>query len=124
MASLDYVILYVDDLERSLSFYGLLLGVVGTRRSETYAELVLENCRLGFYLREAVPDLLGRSSEGSGAELLFLVDDVDAEADRLRSAGVRILSGPLDRAWGHRTVHVEDPDRHVVELAREIPRSS
>ena len=124
MASLDYVILYVDDLERSLSFYRLLLGVVGARRSETYAELVLENCRLGFYLREAAPDLLGRSSEGSGAELLFLVEDVDAEADRLRSAGVRILSGPLDRPWGHRTVHVEDPDGHVVELAREIPRSS
>ncbi|HZB03283.1 MAG TPA: VOC family protein [Actinomycetota bacterium] len=124
MASLDYVILYVDDLERSLSFYRLLLGVVGARRSETYAELVLENCRLGFYLREAAPDLLGRSSEGSGAELLFLVEDVDAEADRLRSAGVRILSGPLDRPWGHRTVHIEDPDGHVVELAREIPRSS
>jgi lactoylglutathione lyase len=124
MASLDYVILYVDDLERSLSFYRLLLGVVGTRRSETYAELVLENCRLGFYLREAAPDLLGRSSEGSGAELLFLVEDVDAEAGRLRSAGVRILSGPLDRPWGHRTVHIEDPDGHVVELAREIPRSS
>ena len=124
MASLDYVILYVDDLERSLSFYRLLLGVVGARRSETYAELVLENCRLGFYLREAAPDLLGRSSEGSGAELLFLVEDVDAEADRLRSAGVRILSGPLDRPWGHRTVHLEDPDGHVVELAREIPRSS
>jgi lactoylglutathione lyase len=124
VASLDYVILYVDDLERSLSFYRLLLGVVGARRSETYAELVLENCRLGFYLREAAPDLLGRSSEGSGAELLFLVEDVDAEADRLRSAGVRILSGPLDRPWGHRTVHIEDPDGHVVELAREIPRSS
>ena len=124
MASLDYVILYVDDLERSLSFYRLLLGVVGARRSETYAELVLENCRLGFYLREAAPDLLGRSSEGSGAELLFLVEDVDAEADRLGSAGVRILSGPLDRPWGHRTVHIEDPDGHVVELAREIPRSS
>jgi lactoylglutathione lyase len=124
VASLDYVILYVDDLERSLSFYRLLLGVVGARRSETYAELVLENCRLGFYLRDAAPDLLGRLSEGSGAELLFLVEDVDAEADRLRSAGVRILSGPLDRPWGHRTVHIEDPDGHVVELAREIPRSS
>jgi lactoylglutathione lyase len=124
VASLDYAILYVDDLGRSLTFYRLLLGVVGTRRSETYAELMLENCRLGFYLRKAVPDLVGRSSEGSGAELLFLVEDVDGEADRLRAAGVRILAGPVDRPWGHRTVHVEDPDGHVVELAREIPRSS
>jgi lactoylglutathione lyase len=122
--SLDYVILYVDDLDRSLAFYRFLLGVVGTRRSETYAEVRLTNCRLGFFLRRAAPDLLGREAEGSGTELLFLVEDVDAEAERLRAAGVRILSGPVDRAWGHRTVHVEDPDGHVIELAREIPRSS
>jgi len=28
----------------------------------------------------------------------------------------------VDRPWGHRTVHVEDPDGFVVELAEEIPR--
>jgi lactoylglutathione lyase len=122
--SLDYVILYVDDLDRSLAFYRDLLGVVGTRRSDTYAELVLSNCRLGFYDRGAAPELLGRETRGSGAELLFLVGSVDDEVDRLVRAGVRILTGPVDRPWGHRTVHLEDPDGHVVELAEEIPRSS
>jgi lactoylglutathione lyase len=122
--SLDYVILYVTDLDRSLAFYRDLLGVVGTRRSDTYAELVLSNCRLGFYDRRAAPDLLGREPRGSGAELLFLVDSVDDEVDRLVRAGVRVLTGPVDRPWGHRTVHLEDPDGHVVELAEEIPRSS
>lgn len=124
MPSLDYVILYVTDLDRSLAFYRDLIGVVGTRRSDSYAELVLSNCRLGFYDRRAAPDLLGRETHGSGAELLFLVDSVDDEVDRLVRAGVRILTGPVDRPWGHRTVHLEDPDGHVVELAEEIPRSS
>ncbi|HEX2024948.1 MAG TPA: VOC family protein [Actinomycetota bacterium] len=124
MPSLDYVILYVDDLDRSLAFYRDLLGVVGTRRSDTYAELVLSNCRLGFLDRRAAPELLGRETLGSGAELLFLVESVDQEMDRLVRAGVRILTGPVDRPWGHRTVHLEDPDGHVVELAEEIPRSS
>jgi lactoylglutathione lyase len=122
--SLDYVILYVDDIERSLAFYRLLLGVVGTRRGDTYAELVLSNCRLGFYDRRAAPELIGRETHGSGAELLFLVERVDDEVERLVRAGVRILTGPIDRPWGHRTVHLEDPDGHVVELAQEIPRSS
>jgi lactoylglutathione lyase len=53
---------------------------------------------------------------------VFLVGDVDAEAERLRGAGVAIRKGPVDRAWGHRTVHLEDPDGFVVELAEEIPR--
>jgi lactoylglutathione lyase len=123
--TLDYVILYVADLDRALGFYGSLLGVEGQRRSDTYAELRLANAKLGFYLRDALPDLIGRPvGSGPEAEVLFVVDDVDAEAERLRDEGSRILSGPVDRPWGHRTLHLEDPDGHVVELAQEIVRSS
>ena len=50
------------------------------------------------------------------------MDDVDAEAERLRLAGAEILTGPVDRPWGHRTLHLLDPDGLVVELAQEIPR--
>jgi lactoylglutathione lyase len=56
--------------------------------------------------------------------VVFLVGDVDAEAERLRAAGATILKGPVDRAWGHRTLHLADPDGFVVELAEEIPRQS
>jgi lactoylglutathione lyase len=123
--TLDYVILYVADLDRALGFYRTLLGVEGERRSETYAEIRMANAKLGFYVRDAVPELIGHpGGSGPDAEVLFVVDDVDAEADRLRVAGVRILSGPVDRPWGHRTLHLEDPDGHVVELAQEIVRSS
>jgi lactoylglutathione lyase len=123
--TLDYVILYVADLDRALGFYRTLLGVEGERRSETYAEIRLANAKLGFYLHDALPELIGRpGGSGPDAELLFVVDDVEAEADRLRVAGVPVLSGPVDRPWGHRTLHVEDPDGHVVELAQEIVRSS
>jgi lactoylglutathione lyase len=53
---------------------------------------------------------------------VVMVDDVDAWADRLAARGVEVLSGPADRPWGHRTVHVADPDGFVVEFAQEIPR--
>jgi lactoylglutathione lyase len=33
---------------------------------------------------------------GPAGEVLFLVDDVDAEAERLRALGVELLSGPVD----------------------------
>jgi lactoylglutathione lyase len=123
--NLDYVILYVADLRRALAFYRTVLGTEGEVRSDTYAEIKLPNAKLGFYLRDALPDLIGRpGGPGPDAEVLFVVDDVDAEADRLRSEGISILSGPVDRPWGHRTLHVEDPDGHVIELAQEAVRSS
>jgi catechol 2,3-dioxygenase-like lactoylglutathione lyase family enzyme len=73
---------------------------------------------------------LGGYAQSKGLEVVIelepftqaLVKDVDAEAQRLRAAGATILKGPVDRAWGHRTLHVEDPDGFVVELAEEIPR--
>ena len=63
---------------------------------------------------------------GPGGEVAFLVEDVDAEAARLRAAGAQILAGPTDRPWGHRTLHLLDLDGFVVELAQEIevPRLS
>jgi len=53
---------------------------------------------------------------------VFLVDDVDVHARRLAAAGVSTISGPADRPWGHSTVHLQDHDAFIVELAQEIPR--
>jgi lactoylglutathione lyase len=54
------------------------------------------------------------------AEVAFVVDDVDAYAKRLAALGTRVLSGPADRAWGHRTLHVADPDGTVVDPHRRF----
>jgi lactoylglutathione lyase len=53
---------------------------------------------------------------------VFLVDDVDSQASLLAARGATVISPPTDRPWGHRTVHVTDPDGFVVELAQDIPR--
>ncbi|EUA35807.1 glyoxalase/Bleomycin resistance /Dioxygenase superfamily protein [Mycobacterium xenopi 3993] len=48
------------------------------------------------------------------------MEDVDAEAKRLRALGVEILSGPVDRPWGERTLHICDPDGNVIEFAQKL----
>jgi lactoylglutathione lyase len=45
---------------------------------------------------------------------------VDAEADRLRGLGVELLSGPVDRPWRERTLHIADPGGNVVEYAQKL----
>jgi lactoylglutathione lyase len=122
---LGSVILYVDDLERSIAFYRDVIGVPFKLRGDGYAEFAVEGTKLGLFERSRLPDLIGRDGglPGPTAEILFVVPDVDAEADRLHRAGASILNGPVDRPWGHRTLHVGDPDGHVVELAQEIPRT-
>ena len=45
------------------------------------------------------------------------VDDVDATVDELKSRGVELLNGPMDRPWGIRTASFRDPGGHIWEVA-------
>jgi lactoylglutathione lyase len=118
--SLGYVILYVRDVDVSAAFYRDVVGLPFKLRDAGYAEFVTGETRFGLLERTRASDLIHR--EPIDGEVLFLVDDVDAEAERLRGVGVEFLSGPVDRPWGHRTLHLLDPDGFVVELAQKIPR--
>jgi lactoylglutathione lyase len=125
MNHLGYVILFVADLGRSVAFYRDVIGVPFRLQGDGYVEFATEGSRFGLYDRNRLGELTGQDSTAPhrpGGEVVFLVGDVDAEAERLRAAGATILSGPVDRPWGHRTLHMEDPDGFVVELAEEIPR--
>ena len=125
MDQVGYVILFVGDLERSIAFYRDVIGLPFKLRGDGYAEFATGTTRFGLYDRNRLDELTGQGSAAPGSpggEVVFVVGDVDGEAERLRAAGARILKGPVDRAWGHRTLHLEDPDGFVVELAQEIPR--
>jgi lactoylglutathione lyase len=125
MNQVGYVILFVADLERSTAFYRDVIGVPFKLQGDGYVEFATDGTRLGLYDRNRLDELTGQDATDPGrpgGEVVFLVGDVDAEAARLRAAGVSVLRGPVDRPWGHRTLHVEDPDGFVVELAQEIPR--
>lgn len=125
MPRIDYVIRFVRDLEACIAFYRDVLGLPLRLVENGYAEFATENVKFGLFERSRLPGLIGRDSEPGepGGEIVLVVEDVDGEAERLRAAGVEVLKGPLDRPWGHRTLHVADPDGQVVELAEEIPRS-
>src|SRR5438128_5817707 len=93
-------------------------------RDAGYAELITGETRFGLLEHARASALIRRepTQRGPAGEILFLVEDVDAEAERLRGLGVEFLSGPADRPWGHRTLHLLDPDGFVVELAYNMLR--
>jgi len=121
---IGYVILYVGELERSVAFYRDVVGFAYKFTDAGYAEFDAGGVRFALYERRRAEWLTGRGvTPGAGGEVVVMVDNVDAYAERLVAAGVQVLSGPADRPWGHRTVHVADPDGFVVEFAEEIPRA-
>lgn len=123
MDRIGYIIVYVADLDASIEFYQEVLGLPHRFTDAGYAEFGTVGARFALYERRRAEWLTSQIvTPGPAAEIVLTVDDVDAQADRLATLGVKVLSGPADRPWGHRTTHVADPDGFVVELAQEIPR--
>lgn len=118
---LEFVRLLVADLSISLTFYRDVLGM--TVRSEDG-----ENFTLALFRRDLMAAAVGRAGLAPSAAvqdsfvLVIGTDDVDAAADRLRGLGMRLETDPTDRPdWGIRTLHLRDPDGHLVELNSPLP---
>ncbi|MBK1789106.1 VOC family protein [Prauserella cavernicola] len=121
MRRLDYTIWYVDDLPRSTAFYRDVVGLDVRKEGDGYVEFDLENTKFSLFDKAKLGELIGRpAGTAPCGEIGFIVDDVDAHADRLRAAGAPILTGPVDRPWRERTLHVADPDGNIVEFAQKL----
>jgi catechol 2,3-dioxygenase-like lactoylglutathione lyase family enzyme len=110
----------VDDVERAVDFYTTHFGfTVRTSAVPAFADVVRGNLRLllsgpASSAGRAMPD--GRTPEPGGWNRIhFIVDDIAAEVERMRSAGVTfrndILSGP-----GGQQILLEDPAGNPIEL--------
>ncbi len=121
MPRVDYVIQYVESLTRSVTFYRDVIGLTLRIEGDGYVEFEMDNTKFALFERSKLPELICR--EGGRppcGEIGFLIEDVDGEAARLRRLGVEILSGPVDRPWHERTLHIADPDGNVIEFAQKL----
>lgn len=120
----DYIVLIVEDLDRSLAFYTQVLGIKLQHRAEQFAQLDTGATRLALFTRDAMAETLSMplqtpAANAPGFELGFKVADVDAAYQELRNNGAPEVIAPTDRPWGQRTAYVRDPDGHLIELAQD-----
>jgi catechol 2,3-dioxygenase-like lactoylglutathione lyase family enzyme len=110
----------VDDVENAVDFYTTHFGFeVRTSAAPAFADVVRDNLRLllsGPTSSAGRPMPDGRTPEPGGWNRIhFIVDDIAAEVERLRSAGVKfrneIISGP-----GGQQILLEDPAGNPIEL--------
>ena len=116
------ITLVVDDLAEARAFYGTVFGLPVHVEDADSAVFRFPGVLVNLLQAGAAPELLDPApvaSRDAGCRTVFTlaVDDVDATCDRLRSLGVELLNGPVDRPWGPRTASFRDPGGHVWEIA-------
>ena len=110
----------VDDVDAAIAFYTTHLGFsLLSRQAPAFADVARGDLRLLLSGRSSsagrpMPD--GRQPVAGGwNRIQLLVDDIVAEVDRLRAAGLRFRNDII-RGPGGAQVLIEDPSGNPVEI--------
>ena len=126
MDNMVHVRYMVDDVDSAVDFYTRHFGfTVGTNASPAFADVTRGHLRVLLSgptssAGRPMPDG-GKPQPGGWNRIHFVVDDIEAEVQRLRTAGVHfrndIISGP-----GGRQILLEDPAGNPIELFQPAGR--
>jgi predicted enzyme related to lactoylglutathione lyase len=107
------------DVGRLVEFYEFVTGIAAVWGGELFAEIPTPVGTLAIGSVDTVP-LFGAGSAEPGANrsaiLEFIVDDVDAEYERLRGRIHDVVTEPTTMPWGNRALLFRDPDGNLVNL--------
>ena len=111
------ICILTNDVIRLARFYRNLLDISGNNTDKVHQTIISEETMLTIY-----NDGSKRMGTSQNMCIAFSCEDVDLEYERLKTAGVEIIEGPVTRPFGARNMSLFDPDRNVVYL-RTIVKS-
>jgi predicted enzyme related to lactoylglutathione lyase len=108
-----------DDVDRLVAFYETVTAETANRLAPVFAELRTETGTLAIAGTQTV-SMLGDSAPKPGRNdsiiIEFVVNDVDAEFDRIRASLDDVVLAPTTMPWGNRSTLFRDPDGNLVNL--------
>lgn len=118
--------MFVEDVEACKQFYQRVFELPITFADDeghsavfTFGDVLINLLEVSEVPELIDPARAAAPEAGSRFVITIPVDDVDALCTTLRSRGVELLNGPVDRPWGPRTASFQDPAGHIWELAQQ-----
>ncbi len=119
--NLNFIILYVSDVEKSKAFYVNALGmsVVEAHSSPTFVTLRPSDggSMIGLQDKAASQLPAGKEEQAGGVELSFEVVDVDVTWKQWKENGVEMVTEPTDLPFG-RYFMAKDADGYYLSAYR------
>lgn len=129
MIKFKYIILYVEDVEKSMNFYKNTFGseIKFITPEKDYGELLTGETTLSF----AAVSLAGSNIKKGfltsktqdkpfGIELGFVTDDVEALVKKAIKNGAELYEDIAVKPWGQKTAYIKDPNNYLIEICTEI----
>lgn len=126
---LGYVILYVEDVPNTVSFYQKAFGLKQRflHESNQYAEMETGQTCLAFanekFVQNSHPFRLNRKKEeAAGAEIAFVVENVEQSFKQAMETGAFEVAKPTQKPWGQIVSYVRDNNGFIVEICDAVNR--
>ena len=125
MIKFAYTILYVPDVEKTISFYEQAFEL--TRKfvvpDNTYGELITGDTTLSFASIELASSNLrdgflksSLTEKPFGIEIGFTTDNVAQLVDRAVAAGATVAAPPKMKPWGQTVAYIRDLNGFLIEI--------
>lgn len=101
---IDAITMFVDDVAVAKRFYGEVFGLPLHYEDPHSAVFKFGGTVINLLSIKQADELISPAtvaSRDTGARMVFTigVDDVDAMSETLKTQGVELISGPMDRPW-------------------------
>ena len=125
---LGFVIIYVDDVKKTLQFYQKAFDLKIRMEFEDdgqvlYGEMETEGAILGFGSHEMGKETLkGKyqkttmEREPFGQEIVFVSDNVEETYETAISAGAFSVAEPIEKPWGQTVAYIRAEEGTLIEL--------
>lgn len=123
---LGYTIFYVNDVQKSLTFYQDAFGFARRflHESGDWGELETGPTALAF-CSHALLKQMGKTTRQPDPdhpcnEIALVTEDVAAAVARACQAGAMLKQAPEEMPWGQTVAYVSDPDGFLVEICTAV----
>ena len=123
IAALDHLVLTVTDIDRTVDFYGRILGM--RRVDFGVGRVALHFGQQKINLHSAAAPISPHAAKpmAGSADLCFLAaKPINEVVNQLRACGVVIEAGPVDRTGAEgpiTSVYIRDPDGNLIEISEQ-----
>jgi predicted enzyme related to lactoylglutathione lyase len=115
---IEAITLFVEDLSATKEFYQVVFSLPLVFEDSDSAVFKFGDTLINLLKITAAKELIEPAQVASregGSRFVFTigVDDVDGMCEELKSRGVELLNGPMNRPWGVRTASFMDPAGYI-----------
>ncbi len=126
---LKYTILYVEDVAKTLEFYGKAFGFKTTFIHEAgdYGELDTGDITLAFSSLKLMSDL-GKNPQKASPdapifEIAFETTDVGKRLKQAIDSGAQLVQDVKQEPWGQTTSYVSDMNGFLIEICSPVKKT-